>query len=213
MPYNVFPFGKLVGADIATSNDIWQLNRVYEEDKNPRRKAIARKRLVEIGELVPYKWNDKMAIHLSSFNDFRGIPAFDHYQNKVKSIINKGYKIDSELTDNTSTYFLIPKSYITPDELSRIKEQEEKSKAEYLHKDGERVNNISIKKVGIGGGYDTAFGYVFINNYVSIEGNKYIYKGSNPPNIDNDFVSISATIKHNDYNGEKQTLLQRIKIK
>lgn len=52
-----FTFGKLAGNDIRTCEDVWQLNRAVKEEKGERRKVYARRRLIELGELVrnPYR--------------------------------------------------------------------------------------------------------------------------------------------------------------
>lgn len=51
-PDHIFPFGLLVGQDIRQSHDLWQLTRTMQEDKNKRRRVIARRRLIELGELI-----------------------------------------------------------------------------------------------------------------------------------------------------------------
>lgn len=55
-PVDVFPYGKLQGLEIKTSDDVWQLNRLYEDTKtNPRTRVLARQRLFELNELVRFK--------------------------------------------------------------------------------------------------------------------------------------------------------------
>lgn len=55
-----FSFGKLYGADIREANDVWQLERAMRDENGPRRKAYARRRLIELGELIRYDWMDKI---------------------------------------------------------------------------------------------------------------------------------------------------------
>lgn len=57
-PYQ-FSFGKLQWADIRESDDVWQLERAYAEEKNPRTRVYARRRLIELGELIRYDWSCK----------------------------------------------------------------------------------------------------------------------------------------------------------
>lgn len=52
MPDYVFSFGQLVGQDIRTATDVWQLKRAMKEESGKRRRAYARRRLIELGELV-----------------------------------------------------------------------------------------------------------------------------------------------------------------
>jgi hypothetical protein len=47
-----FSFGKLAGQDIRICDDIWQLNRAMTEEKGMRRRVFARRRLMELGELM-----------------------------------------------------------------------------------------------------------------------------------------------------------------
>lgn len=52
MPDYVFTFGKLMGQDIRISGDVWQLRRAVQEERGKRRRVHARRRLIELGELV-----------------------------------------------------------------------------------------------------------------------------------------------------------------
>lgn len=53
-----FTFGKLVGQDIRSSDDVWQLNRAMNEEKKKRTRAFARRRLIELGKILKHngKW-------------------------------------------------------------------------------------------------------------------------------------------------------------
>lgn len=51
-PDHIFPFGQLMGQDIRQSDNVWQLTRTMNDDKNKRRRVIARRRLIELGELI-----------------------------------------------------------------------------------------------------------------------------------------------------------------
>ena len=51
-PNDRFAYGKLYLHLITTCDDIWQLNRTYNEDGSARRRVNARRRLIELGELV-----------------------------------------------------------------------------------------------------------------------------------------------------------------
>jgi hypothetical protein len=52
MPDCVFSFGQLAGQDIRTATDVWQIKRAMKEERGGRRRAYARRRLIELGELV-----------------------------------------------------------------------------------------------------------------------------------------------------------------
>lgn len=52
-PFDLFPFGKLACMPIIESADVWQLDRLYHlTSVNPRTRVLARRRLIELGELV-----------------------------------------------------------------------------------------------------------------------------------------------------------------
>ena len=53
LPKDVFPYGRLKGQPMMESDDVWQLFRVYrDENTEPRRRIYARKRLIELKELI-----------------------------------------------------------------------------------------------------------------------------------------------------------------
>lgn len=56
MPDYVFSFGQLAGKDIRIATDVWQLKRAMKEERGRRRRVYARRRLVELGELVRSKF-------------------------------------------------------------------------------------------------------------------------------------------------------------
>lgn len=60
LPMGVFAYGKLTGQSISECEDVWQVNRVYADVNSPaRRRVIARRRLLELGELVVYPYTDR----------------------------------------------------------------------------------------------------------------------------------------------------------
>lgn len=72
---------------------------------------------------------------------------------------------------------------------------------------------LEIKRQGKGGSYDTQWGTTYIDNYITPDNMVFKYVGSNPPEIsDEAFTKVKATIKHDNYKGQEETKLQRIKI-
>lgn len=71
LPFNVFPWGRFMFFPIMECDDIYQLKRVYSgegaiggsdefETSIPmRRRALARRRLIQLGELIKQDWMDK----------------------------------------------------------------------------------------------------------------------------------------------------------
>ena len=159
-----FSFGKLLGTDIRTCDDVWQLRRAMNDEPNIRTRVYARRRLIELGELILHP---------------------------------------REPNANDITI-----KYISKDQYARIQIAE---KSKWLHNEGEKVT-LEIKKIS-STGYESQYGWVFIVTYESIDENIYMYKGSSPPYLNQEgYTKVSATIKHNEYKGVKQTLLQRIKL-
>jgi len=184
-PYTVFPFGKLQMVNILETDDVWQLNRVlsgpgaighpkeFNTSKPLRRRVLARRRLIELGEIVKFKhvgdkWDDRLGEWILNVN----------------------------------------LSYITKRDYDyKIKVQN----SFFLHTEKERVG-LELKEVRRAG-YDSMYGYVSIVTYNDLEGNEYIYKGTTSPCFNEEgFTKIKATIKHEEYKGVKQTIIQRVKV-
>ncbi len=57
-----FTFGKLRGSDIRTCDDVWQINRAMTSEKKIRTRAIAKRRLIELGEIVRHTWVEEATV-------------------------------------------------------------------------------------------------------------------------------------------------------
>jgi len=80
----------------------------------------------------------------------------------------------------------------------------------YFYEDGERIE-IKLKEVG-SFHFETVYGFMYIVTYLDETDRVFKYKGSNPPDISLDeFVLIKGTVKHSEYKGKQDTMLQRIK--
>jgi len=95
----------------------------------------------------------------------------------------------------------------------RTKEQAERAEKaasrEYFGEIGERVRERKLKMV-FATGFDTDFGYMYINKFEDEEGNAFTYKGSAGWGREYE-GRVSFTIKdHSEYRGEKQTLISRL---
>ena len=88
---------------------------------------------------------------------------------------------------------------------------------------GEKVTVTGTVKIA--GGYETDFGYVRIYKFTDKNGNTYVWKtstyiyaednnGNQVTSEELKEITIAGTIKaHNEYNGEKQTVLTRCKVR
>lgn len=160
---NEFSFGKLKGQSIVFSSDVWQLERAMKEEPNLRTRVYARRRLIDLGELVRYS-------HI------------DH--NGVSQKYIKRSEIDAHTYNaNKGHYF----------------------------EEGKRVE-IEVRQCGKLSYFDTSFGTTFIQRFITRDNKALLYKGGSPINFgEEDYMTIKATVLHEEYRGEKQTRLQRIK--
>lgn len=61
--------------------------------------------------------------------------------------------------------------------------------------------------------YPTVYGFTFLQFFKDSEGRNLMYSGGSPKNLNiGDKIKVTATVKHSEYRGTKQTLLQRMKI-
>lgn len=190
-PSAYFPFGKLQGCLISQSNDVWQLNRTYT-NSDARRRVLARKRLIELGELVRFDWVEK----------------------NVQISAKYGVEVDGGFTDIIE-YADVKRKYTTISnyeyEMRKKSTAIENAKSVYLHNEGDKVT-VTIQKIAQFS-FETQYGTCYIVTYNTQNGDVYYYKGSSPMEMENDtFYTVKGTVKHNEYNGVKQTLLQRLKI-
>lgn len=184
-PHDVFPFGKLQGMFIAESNDVWQLTRTFDSDSNPRRRVIARRRLIELGELVAFKWTDDSKCNFYSDQDRPMVTC------------------------------LVPRSFATKEQVARYELQQLRAQqcdaSTHHHNNGEKVE-LELKCLE-SFGYESMYGYITILKCFDPKGNEYVYQGSSAPSISKEeFTKIKCTIKHGEYKGMKQTYIQRVKI-
>lgn len=160
MPDYVFSFGQLAGQDIRTATDVWHLNRAMKEEVGRKRRVYARRRLIELSELVR--------------NPFGG--------------------------DN----------YITPAHFKYLSDKAEKQgKSGHFFVNGSRIT-LTLKRIG-GGSYDTQYGTVFIEEYLTSDDKVVKYKGSSPLDINDEFIEVVGTVEHSEYNGQPETRLKRMK--
>lgn len=165
MPDYVFSFGQLMGKDIREATDVWQLKRAVKEESGKRRRAYARRRLIDLGELVR--------------NTFDG--------------------------DN----------WVTPSQLRYLQDKAAKQAASgHFFENGKRIT-ITLKRVG-GASWPVQFGYrestMYLEEYLTEDGKLIKYKGSSPLDINDEFVIVTGTVEHSEYNGQPETRLKRMKI-
>lgn len=183
LPYDVFPYDfKGQGTKIMECNEAKLLWALYLKHVagTARNKVYARRRLVELGYLVPYK---------------------------TVKILEVG-----NLNNWTDKPMIIRNSYASPHYVAKIEAAKSMVRGHFFE-NGKRVD-LMLKKVK-SFSFETNFGVCYIVEYIDAENRVFKYKGSTPPYFENenDFTEVKATIKHNNYKGQDETLIQRISIK
>ena len=161
-----FTFGQLKGTDIRTCDNVYQVNRAYSSERGGRRRAIAKRRLIELGELIRYTWIDGEG---------------------NKHLYAEQYHIDT---------------------LERIKHAPVSG---HYFTDAAKVE-LEIREIGYFS-FETQYGRTWVCTYMTPDNKMFKYMGANPPEISKDeFVKVKATIKHDYYNTQQETKLQRVKV-
>lgn len=187
LPHDVFPYDfRGQGTKIMECNDtkfLWSLY-LSNELGIGRSKVYARKRLTELGLLVPYKTS--------------------------KSIIVKDYDYELGQDVPTGEVIIVRKSYCSPKLADKLEAQKLLIKG-HFEEDGKRCK-MMVKRIN-SFSFETQYGMCYVVEYVDSDNRVFKYKGANPPTISSDdFDEIQATIKHSEYKGQNETLIQRIKV-
>jgi hypothetical protein len=138
-------------------------------------------------------------------------------------------KIENRLNNNS--WFVTNEKYDQTTELLK-KKAEEKNDHHYTNGQRLELTLTFLKRTG----YESDYGFINIYNFQDAYKNIFTYKGTSHPFykyvqwneiVDgvehsgrdildleiNDTITFTATIKHSEYKGQKQTFIQRIKIK
>lgn len=193
-PANCFSFGMLAGKEIATlshsKDHVWQLFRAMNQENGGRRRVLARRRLIEMGELLRYK-------HTEIQTRWKRVEDFNEYDYREGSH-EEPYTVE------------IKHNYATP-KFIEINESKKRQAAQpYFFTDGQKVE-LSIKQVGATG-FTGTYGYTFIRIYETEDGKTVKYTGSSPIDLVDGFNKVKATIKHKEFRGNKETHLLRMRV-
>lgn len=196
-----FTFGKLTGQDMRISNDVWQLNRALSEEANGRRRVYARRRLIELGEMVKYAWQERSKEIKEGTDEELQIAAGQ----LCMTVEEFKYSVGTTIAVDKFTY----RSWC-PKKLHAYKLMD-KMKGHHFE-DGKRVE-LQLQLVGKVREFEGQYGTSYLMNFKDTEGRMYKYMGSTRQQISLDsFTACKATVKHEEYKGQKETKLQRIKI-
>lgn len=184
----MFHFGKLKYQDIRESDDIWQLERAFNQEKNARTRVHARRRLMDLGEMVKYEWIEK----------------FSHNVNWNKQDENRCY-LPEKIEDVERV-----KKYATKSQVSQFEKEKNKPVSGHHELDGDKVT-LELKEID-SFGFSGTYGYTYVVTYADRSNREFKYVGASPSAISqDDFVKVKATISHDTYRGN-ETKLKRIKV-
>lgn len=178
---------------IATSDDVWQLNRLYNDSKaNGRTRVYARRRLIELKTLVPYKWSEVVTRYAA---DYRS-PDEPGYEDWKASAYQEEVKYN----------------YATPAKIEKLEEAKARAAASgHFFTDGTRVD-LQLRRVD-SFDFETQYGRTYVEHYVAPDGKMFKYMGNSPADIsETEFTMVKATVKWDNYKGQPETKLQRIKV-
>jgi len=185
-----FSFGKLTGSDMRTCTDVWQLRRAMQAESSGRRRVWARRRLLELGELLKFSWTKEQKVY-----DFDTIV----YENGDPT--------------NPFTMQTVKLNYGSPKQLEWWLAKQAIAVLQDGHHftPGEKVV-VEVKLLSEFH-FDGMYGTTYIQTFATADGKKVKYKGGTPQDISKEeYVKIKGTVKHDSYKGVNETYLQRIKI-
>jgi hypothetical protein len=147
--------------------------------------------------------------------------VIDYFKNiDDNKLDNFGYNVKMFVTGATPIYYangfvayayVLYKKLIEKDELA-AKKATENAATKFYGNVGDKINITgTLTRAGY---YDTQYGTVIIFKIKNEDGNVFIWKTTTYVDIESDRkVTVRGTIKeHNEYRGEKQTVLTRCKI-
>ena len=149
------------------------------------------------------------------------IEFFESYDTESEGRMFDSFEHNTKMYVTGKTYFATPNGIVAyaPTLYKRIIERLEKErqrkataeKSEFVGKVGDKIT-ITVK-FDIVAGYESQYGYIRIYKFVDENGNVYIWKTSNYIDTDSETITVRGTItNHNEYKGEKQTVLTRCKV-
>lgn len=184
---DVFPYGfRGVGDKIIECNEIKFLWSLYLSVQTGigRSKVYARRRLAELGLIVPYKTS------------------------RTIDVMRYDYELCKEVP--TGEIITIRSSYSSPKYVAKLESAKEFVRGNFFE-NGKRIE-LSVKEIK-SFSFETQYGICYVVEYIDADNRVFKYKGSTPPSISKDeFETIQATIKHSVYKGQEETTIQRVKV-
>ena len=120
------------------------------------------------------------------------------------------YKTSKTILLESGESITIRKNYCSPKFAAKLELSKSMAKG-HFYEVGEKVK-ITVKELS-SFSFETQYGNCYIVEFVDTENRVFKYKGTTPPSTSQtEFMTIQATIKHDNYKGQDETLIQRVKI-
>lgn len=130
------------------------------------------------------------------------------FTNKLCYIVNRDYIIEKDF--NTATYIL--DSYKDDERKKKAKENKNNITSKWVGEVGNKIENtLKLERSFTTEGF---YGTTYIYNFIDEEGNKYTWFSSKNMKLEegNEYKVNGTVKKHQEYKGEKQTVITRCKI-
>ena len=133
---------------------------------------------------------------------------YNDYRDNLKVIANMEYCKYKHLGYLASLFMAYDKD--CEREVKRMERLKNRFDSEYVGEIGKKLT-ASVKEYRCLSSWNTQYGYTYIYEFMTEDGNVLIWKTSKM--LDKDIATISGSVKeHSEYNGIKQTVLTRCKV-
>lgn len=120
------------------------------------------------------------------------------------------YNTSKTIVLESGELIITRKNYCSPQFAAKLELSKSMNKG-HFYQMGEKVK-ITVKELS-SFSFETQYGNCYIVEFVDTENRVFKYKGTTPPSTSQtEFMTIQATIKHDNYKGQDETLIQRVKI-
>lgn len=222
-PYWQFPTGRLEGVDIRTcedvaalwhmylKKDIWNNGTVFQifdkSSDQPFRGGTYSNRESAQDEIdYQVKYDTDLELEIKEVPSSRTFKDINPHWVKPCALARRRLVELGVIVKHDG-------QYMTPEYIEKYEAKKafESAKTGHFFENGQRVD-VRLKEVK-DFSFETRYGTTYVVIYVSDDNKVFKYMGSSPKWFgDEGFVNIKATVKHDNYKGEDETKLQRIKI-
>lgn len=189
-PMDCFSFGRMEGVSFAESTDVWQLRRAYRDERSARRQVLARRRLIELGEMVRHPYQ-----HSKGYRD-----------------LNWGKRDnDGNILPKKEVEEFVLRNYMDKWDSDKIRKKEAINKMSGWFFENKEKVELTVKELEAFS-FDGMYGTTYVRIYQTQDDKIVKYVGSSPVERFDEFAKVKGTVVHSEYQGVKETKLQRMKL-